>query len=50
MVHGKSRHIESQGSVKQLKHIIQDVENMLTTWTETNKTSRWSEVHSIYEK
>uniref|UniRef100_A0A8D9F0Q7 KRAB-A domain-containing protein 2 n=1 Tax=Cacopsylla melanoneura TaxID=428564 RepID=A0A8D9F0Q7_9HEMI len=39
-VHGKPRHSQSQGSVERAN---QDIENMLATWMETNKTSKWSE-------
>ena len=37
IVHGKLRHSESQGSVEQAN---QDVQNMLTTWMETNNTTK----------
>lgn len=40
IVHGKPRHSQSQGSVERAN---QDIENMLATWMETNKTSKWSE-------
>ncbi|KAG8173715.1 hypothetical protein JTE90_023691 [Oedothorax gibbosus] len=39
MVHGKSRHSQSQGSVERAN---QDVENMLATWMKDNNTSNWS--------
>jgi hypothetical protein len=40
IVHGKPRHSQSQGSVERAN---QDIENMSTTWTQDNKTSKWSE-------
>jgi hypothetical protein len=40
IVHGKPRHSKSQGSVERAN---QDVQNMLTTWMETNNTIKWSE-------
>mgnify|MGYP002224300848 CR=1 FL=1 len=40
IVHGKPRHSQSQGSVERAN---QDIENMLTTWIETNQTLHWSE-------
>lgn len=40
IVHGKSKHGELQGLVKQAK---QNVENMLATWMETKNTTKWSE-------
>ncbi|XP_023218899.1 SCAN domain-containing protein 3-like [Centruroides sculpturatus] len=40
MVHGKPRHSQSQGSVERCN---QDVENMLSSWLETNNTNKWSE-------
>lgn len=40
VVHGKPRHSQSQGSIERAN---QDVENMLTTWMESNKTTKWSE-------
>lgn len=40
IVHGKPRHSQSQGSVERAN---QDVENMLATWMETNKTEKLSE-------
>ncbi|XP_072392374.1 KRAB-A domain-containing protein 2-like [Diabrotica undecimpunctata] len=40
IVHGKRRHSQSQGSVERAN---QDIEKMLATWLETNKTSHWSE-------
>lgn len=40
IVHGKPRHSQSQGSVERAN---QDIEKMLATWLETNKTTKWSE-------
>ncbi|XP_045511256.1 KRAB-A domain-containing protein 2-like [Colias croceus] len=40
IVHGKPRHSQSQGSVERAN---QDVEKMLCTWLESNKTTKWSE-------
>lgn len=40
IVHGKPRHSLSQGSVERAN---QDVEKMLCTWLESNKTTKWSE-------
>ncbi|XP_011165453.1 KRAB-A domain-containing protein 2-like [Solenopsis invicta] len=40
IVHGKPRHSQSQGSVERAN---QDIENMLSTWMETNQLSKWSE-------
>ncbi|XP_023212442.1 KRAB-A domain-containing protein 2-like [Centruroides sculpturatus] len=40
IVHGKARHSQSQGSVERAN---QDIENMLSTWMETNQLSKWSE-------
>ena len=40
IVHGKSRHSQSQGLVEKAN---QDIEKMLSTWLETNKTTKWSE-------
>ncbi|GBL92082.1 KRAB-A domain-containing protein 2 [Araneus ventricosus] len=40
IVHGKPRLSESQGSVERTN---QDIENMLSTWLETNNTKKWSE-------
>ncbi|XP_060854887.1 KRAB-A domain-containing protein 2-like [Metopolophium dirhodum] len=40
IVHGKPRHSQSQGSVERAN---QDVENMLTTWMQTEKNSHWSQ-------
>lgn len=40
IVHGKPRHSQSQGSVERAN---QDIEKMLGTWLETNKTTHWSE-------
>jgi len=40
IVHCKPRHSESQGSVERAN---QDVQNMLTTWMETNNTTEWLE-------
>uniref|UniRef100_A0A2H8TQZ8 KRAB-A domain-containing protein 2 n=1 Tax=Melanaphis sacchari TaxID=742174 RepID=A0A2H8TQZ8_9HEMI len=39
IVHGKPRHSQSQGSVERAN---QDVENMLATWLQDNKTKKWS--------
>jgi len=39
IVHGKPRHSQSQGSVERAN---QDVENMLVSWLEDNKTKKWS--------
>lgn len=40
IVHGKPRHSQSQGSVERAN---QDIENMIATWLQDNKTRRWSE-------
>ncbi|XP_023239475.1 KRAB-A domain-containing protein 2-like [Centruroides sculpturatus] len=40
IVHGKARHGQSQGSAERAN---QDIENMLSTWMETNQLSKWSE-------
>ncbi|XP_060858218.1 KRAB-A domain-containing protein 2-like isoform X1 [Metopolophium dirhodum] len=40
IVHGKPRHSQSQGSVERAN---QDIENMLTTWMQSNNTNKWSE-------
>nr|XP_022909346.1 KRAB-A domain-containing protein 2-like [Onthophagus taurus] len=40
IVHGKPRHSQSQGSIERAN---QDIEKMLSTWLETNKTTKWSE-------
>ena len=40
IVHGKSKHSESQGSVERA---TQGVENILATLMETNNTTKWSE-------
>ncbi|XP_067126039.1 KRAB-A domain-containing protein 2-like [Centruroides vittatus] len=40
MVHGKPRHSQSQDLVEKCN---QDVENMLSSWLETNNTNKWSE-------
>ncbi|XP_022920999.1 KRAB-A domain-containing protein 2-like [Onthophagus taurus] len=40
IVHGKPRHSQSQGSVERAN---QDIEKMVFTWLETNKTTKWSE-------
>lgn len=40
IVHGKPRHSQSQGSVERAN---QDVENMLTTWMQTENNSHWSQ-------
>jgi len=40
IVHGKPRHSQSQGSVERAN---QDVENMLTTWMQTETTTHWSQ-------
>jgi hypothetical protein len=39
IVHGKPRHSQSQGSVERAN---QDIENMLTTWMQDNKTGCWA--------
>jgi hypothetical protein len=39
IVHGKPRHSQSQGSVERAN---QDVQNMLATWLQDNKTKKWS--------
>lgn len=39
IVHGKPRHSQSQGSVERAN---QDIQNMLTTWMQDNKTPKWS--------
>lgn len=40
LVHGKPRHSQSQGSVERAN---QDVQNMISTWMQTNKSSHWAE-------
>ncbi|XP_022909346.2 uncharacterized protein [Onthophagus taurus] len=40
IVHGKPRHSQSQGSIERAN---QDIEKMLSTLLETNKTTKWSE-------
>ncbi|XP_074041468.1 LOW QUALITY PROTEIN: KRAB-A domain-containing protein 2-like [Leptinotarsa decemlineata] len=40
IVHGKPRHSQSQGSVERAN---QDIENMISTWMQDEKTDRWSE-------
>lgn len=40
IIHGKPRHSQSQGSVERAN---QDVQNMIFTWMETNKSTKWSE-------
>jgi len=40
IVYGKPRHSQSQGSVEREN---QDIENMLTTWMQSNNTNQWSE-------
>ncbi|XP_023234229.1 KRAB-A domain-containing protein 2-like [Centruroides sculpturatus] len=40
IVHGKARHSQNQGSVEPTN---QDIENILSTWMETNQLSKWSE-------
>ncbi|XP_023233514.1 uncharacterized protein LOC111633211 [Centruroides sculpturatus] len=40
IVHGKPRHSQNQGSVERAN---QDIENMLCTWMQDNKSDRWSE-------
>lgn len=40
IVHGKPRHSQTQGSVERAN---QDIENMLSSWLESNHTSKWSE-------
>nr|XP_022906091.1 KRAB-A domain-containing protein 2-like [Onthophagus taurus] len=37
IVHGKPRHSQSQGSIERAN---QDIEKMLSTWLETNKTTK----------
>jgi hypothetical protein len=37
IVHGKTRHSQSQGSVERAN---QDIENMLATWIQDNITKR----------
>lgn len=39
LVHGKPRHSESQGSVERAN---QDVENMMFTWMQDNRSNKWS--------
>jgi len=39
IVHGRSRHPQSQGSIERSN---QDVENMLRAWMKDNKTKKWS--------
>ncbi len=38
IVHEKSRHSQSQGLVERANP---DIENMLSTWLETNNTIKW---------
>ena len=38
-VHGKRKHSQSQGSVERANRVIQD---MLTTWLQSNYTTRWA--------
>jgi len=40
IVHGKPRHSQSQGSVERAN---QDIQNILTTWMQTNNSKSWSE-------
>lgn len=40
IVHGKPRHSQSPGSVERAN---QDIENMLTTWMQSNNTNKWNE-------
>lgn len=40
IVRGKPRHSQSQGSVEKAN---QNTENMLSTWLEDTKTTKWSE-------
>jgi hypothetical protein len=40
IVHSKPRHSQSQGSVERAN---QDIENMLCTWMQDEKTDGWSE-------
>ncbi|XP_015187651.1 PREDICTED: KRAB-A domain-containing protein 2-like isoform X2 [Polistes dominula] len=40
IVHGKSRHSQSQGSVERVN---EDIENTLVTWMNDRKTTKWSE-------
>ncbi|KAL4090899.1 hypothetical protein QTP88_025657 [Uroleucon formosanum] len=39
IVHGRTRHLQSQGSIERSN---QDVENMLRAWMKDNKTKKWS--------
>ncbi|XP_060861774.1 KRAB-A domain-containing protein 2-like [Metopolophium dirhodum] len=39
IVHGKPRHSQNQGSVERAN---KDVENMLASWLQDNKTKKWS--------
>jgi len=40
IVHGKPRHSQSQGSVERAN---QDIENILATWLQDNRTKKWGE-------
>lgn len=40
IVHGKFRHIQSQGLVEQAN---QGIESMIDTWIENNHNAKWSE-------
>ena len=40
IVHGKTRHSQSQGSVERAN---QDIENKLASWMKDNNTTKWSE-------
>lgn len=38
-MHGKPRHSQTQDSIERAN---QDIENMLSSWLESNQTSKWS--------
>uniref|UniRef100_A0A2S2PFF3 KRAB-A domain-containing protein 2 n=1 Tax=Schizaphis graminum TaxID=13262 RepID=A0A2S2PFF3_SCHGA len=40
IVHGKPRHSQSQGSIERAN---QDIENILATWLQDNRTKKWKE-------
>ncbi|XP_050062904.1 KRAB-A domain-containing protein 2-like [Aphis gossypii] len=46
IVHGKPRHSQSQGSVERAN---QDIENILATWLQDNRTKKWRIKCSPYE-
>ncbi|XP_074040062.1 uncharacterized protein [Leptinotarsa decemlineata] len=46
IVHGKPRHSQSQGSVERAN---QDIENMISTWMQDEKTDRWRIKRTPYE-